>query len=342
MTASRPRRSLTLLALAVLGLLLTACGGGSSSVGSDRSGAGGGETPTVRIARTGYFDPIALAQQDGSLDRAITEAGGTATYTAPFGAFAPVAQALNSGAVDIGVGSITSALGGFAGTPGYTIFAAQAPNEVDEGIVVPKGSSIRTVRDLVGRRVAVNKAGTGEYLVRKALAEEGIAASEVELDYLPPPQAAPAFASGKLDAWASFGSFTGTARAVNGGRFIATGGQIGSQNSVIFVVRNAFLKEQPALVRAVFDAARAESEKIRSDPAAATARGNETAKLPAPVAAIQTEAYSRQAPLTPIDGRVRAEFQQVADFFRAQGVIAKPIDIGKQVVDVRTLKAPTR
>jgi sulfonate transport system substrate-binding protein len=337
----RPRKPLTTLTLpgvlAAAALLAVGCGSSGGSSASDST-----STTAVRIARTGYFDPIALAQDDGSLTKVVEAAGGKPTYTAPFGAFAPVAQALNSGAVDIGMGSITSAVGGLAGKTGFTIFAAQPPNTVDEGIVVPKDSPIHRVEDLEGKHVAVNKAGTGEYLLRKALALHHVDPSKVKLDYLLPPQAGPAFATGKLDAWSAWGNYTDTARAVSGGRFVATGRQIGSQNDIILVVRNEFLRDHPTIVRAIFDAARAETVKVADDPAAATALGNQTAKLPAPVASLQTAAFATEPPLQPVDDEVLRSFQEVADFFHDQGVVAQEADMRQHVVDVRTLPQAAR
>ncbi|WP_373412878.1 ABC transporter substrate-binding protein, partial [Streptomyces sp. NRRL B-24572] len=57
-----------------------------------------------------------------------------------------------------------------------------------EGILVREGSEITSVRDLVGRKVAVNKGGTVEYLLLKALAKAGIPADKVERVYLRPDQ----------------------------------------------------------------------------------------------------------------------------------------------------------
>lgn len=342
----RLRLPLSLLATAAVALGLSACGGSdekdTGTAAAATTAASGHDSATVRIALTGYFDPLALGKADGSIEKAVEATGAKVTFSAPLGAFAPVAQALNAGALDIGVGSITSGIGGLVGKPGFKVFAFQSANQVDEGILVPKDSKIRTAKDLAGHTVAINKGGTGEYLLRKALDENGVSIDKVKLQYLPPPQAAPAFATGKLDAWATWGNFSGTARAKYGARFIATGGQLKSQNDVILVVANRFLDQHPALVRTVFDAARAESEKVRKDPAAATALGNQTAKLDPEVAALQTASYETQPLVEPVGKADVARFQGVADFFQEAGVIPTRPDIAKSVVDVRTLPAATR
>lgn len=334
---TRPRRTVILvLVAAVLSAAIAACG--SSSSGSDPSGSSAasrsGPTVPVRIARTGYFDPLALGQADGSLTKAIEAAGGKPSYTAPFGAFAPVAEALNGGSVDIGVGSITSAIGGFIGKSGYTIFAAIPPENSDEGVLVPKGSPIHSVSQLVGKSVVVNKAGTGEYLLLKALAVNHIPASKVKRVYLPPTSAGSAFASGQLQAWSTWGTFTDIARASHGARLLVGGAQIGSQNDQILVVRNGFLSAHPSIVKAIFNAARAESIKNQDDPAAATALGNKSAGLPANVAALQTVAFQQQPPLEAITPSVLHSFQQVADFFHAQGVTPTTAEMSQHVVNL--------
>src|SRR5438309_451437 len=63
-------------------------------------------------------------------------------------------------------------------------------------------SGIRKVEDLVGKSVAVNRSGLGEFLLVAALEKHKVDRSQVKFVYLNPPDAAPALASGKVDAWA--------------------------------------------------------------------------------------------------------------------------------------------
>ena len=107
-------------------------------------------------------------------------------WTGTVGPFAPAVLEMAAGELDIAQGSITSAVTALSATPVFDLFAQQHPDRIGEGILVPANSPIRTVQDLIGKSVAVNKGGTGEYLLRKALAWAGIPVSKVTLVYLEP------------------------------------------------------------------------------------------------------------------------------------------------------------
>ncbi len=59
---------------------------------------------------------------------------------------------------------------------------------------------MRTVKDLIGRRVAVESGGVGAYVFKRALMLNGLSASDIEVVYLPVNEHAAAFKQGKVDA----------------------------------------------------------------------------------------------------------------------------------------------
>jgi len=87
------------------------------------------------------------------------------------------------------------------GAPLRAIGAAR-PSPAAQAILVKADVPYRSVADLRGRKVAGNRGGWGQYLVRSALKQAGVAPGDIELVLLPPPDAALAFRSGAVDAWA--------------------------------------------------------------------------------------------------------------------------------------------
>ena len=150
---------------------------------------------------------LRVGNQKGGL-RSLLEASGVARdlpYTlewAEFPAAAPLLEALNAGALDLGyqgdlafltsTGTASSRIGSGAGRPSA---AAQA-------ILVKQDSPIRGVADLRGRKVAGNRGGWGQYLIRSALKQAGVVPQDVGITLLPPSDASLAFRSGAVDAWA--------------------------------------------------------------------------------------------------------------------------------------------
>jgi len=56
----------------------------------------------------------------------------------------------------------------------------------------------------VGKSVVVNRSGLGEFLLVAALEKHEVDRAKVKFVYLNPPDAAPALASGKVDAWSTW------------------------------------------------------------------------------------------------------------------------------------------
>ena len=295
---------------------------------------GGG---TLRIALIGTTGPVAAAKNDGSLAKDLAKVGAKVQFTGQFPAFAPAAEAINAGALDAAQGSISSAIGALAQKPSFKVFAAQLDNASSEGILV-KDPNIKTVADLVGKKVAVNPKGTGEYLLLKALEKNGVDPSKVKRVYLGAADGATAFSSGKVDAWAAWGDFVATAKG-KGARLVADGAQVGSENDTTYSISNSFLAAHPATVKAFYDNIRAHSLAEHSDPQAAVAKENVGAiKLDDKAAAILAENYRTQQPIAPIDEKFRTRFGDVAQFFADQRVIPSGLDPATFTVDPETLK----
>jgi sulfonate transport system substrate-binding protein len=334
-------RTLALAGLLAAATVVTACGssGGSAATAADggtKTAAVQGGGGTLRIALIGTTGPVAAAKNDGSLAKDLAKVGAKVQFTGQFPAFAPAAEAINAGALDAAQGSISAGVGALAQHPSFSIYAAQRADESAEGILV-KDPNITSVAELAGKKVAVNPSGTGEYLLLKALARNGVPAAKVKRVYLSAPDGASAFSSGKVDAWAAWGDFVASAKA-NGARLVADGGQVGSENDTIWVIANSFLEAHPATVKALYDNVLAHSIAEHQDPEAAIAKENTGAvRLSDKAATVLAQSYRRQDPLGTITPAVRRRFAHVARFFQDQGVIKAPLDVASFTVDAATL-----
>ena len=64
--------------------------------------------------------------------------------------------------------------------------------------MVPKDSNIRSVADLKGKKVALNKGSNVHYLLLRAVDQAGLRYQDIHPVYLPPPDARAAFFRLKL------------------------------------------------------------------------------------------------------------------------------------------------
>ncbi|YCK40042.1 ABC transporter substrate-binding protein [Actinomadura sp. ATCC 39365] len=316
-----------------LALLATACGG------PDTTTTAGQEQVVVRISDPGNSGFLAVAKKDGSLDAALAKVNAKVKWAGDFSVFAPAAQAINAGSLDIATGSITSGVTALAVKPSFKIFATVPPDLAGEGIVVKKDSPIRSVADLAGRSVAVGHGGTSEYLLLKALQTFDVPVEKVKRVYLPPPQTAPVFGSGKVDAWSTFSTFLIPAVTDLDARVLADGEAIESDNYVIYVAANKLLQEHPEVVKALFAFIKEGSAKEIADPAAYLNVFTQTG--PQAVQGEQKELVAgiqkKGRPVQAVTAAEITKYQDVARFFLDQKVLTAPLDVSQHVVDVNTL-----
>jgi sulfonate transport system substrate-binding protein len=172
----------------------------------------GRTTDTVRLtyARGGL---TLIAKERGELDKRLANDGIKVEWIGPFPNHAPTLQAVTGGSADFSFGgSTTPALAAIiAGAPLiFTQFYQYDPRTT--AIIARNGAGIDTVRDLIGRTVAVNRSGLGEFLLIAALEKQGVDRSKIKVIYLNPPDAATALGAGKIDAWSMWSPVVDIAR----------------------------------------------------------------------------------------------------------------------------------
>ncbi len=171
------------------------------------------KTDVVRVTYGRGGLPL-LAKERGEFEKILAKDGIRVQWIGPFPNHAPSLQAVTGGSADFGFwGSSTPALAAvIAGSPlVFTHFAIYEPRST--AIIAKDDSGINSVKDLVGKSVAVNRSGLGEFLLVAALEKNGIDRQKVKFVYLNPPDAGPAFAQGKIDAWSMWTPGVDIARA---------------------------------------------------------------------------------------------------------------------------------
>lgn len=120
-----------------------------------------------------------------------------------FPAAAPLAEALNAEAVDIG--PIGDAPLIFAVAQGVRIraFAASKSDPYGTAIIVKPDSGITGGAQLKGRSIATNRGSIGHYVALRTLAAAGLKPTDAQFRFLAPPEAKLALVSGAVDAWAT-------------------------------------------------------------------------------------------------------------------------------------------
>ena len=275
--------------------------------------------------RIGYqkYGTLVILKEKGLLERKLGPLGFTVSWT-EFPGGPQLLEALNVGAIDFGTtGEAPPIFAQAAGAP-LLYVGYEPPAPTSEAILVPKDSPIKTVADLKGKKVALNKGSNVHYFLIKALEQAGVAYKDVNINFLPPADARAAFESGAVDAWAIWDPFYAAAQAATEARTLADGTGLVA-NHQFFLSEKKFTADHPQVVDAIL----ASLEEIdawakdRHDEVAAEL--SPKVGIPAPIlkAAVERLSYG----LKPIDEAVIAEQQKIADTFFELGLLPKAIKI---------------
>jgi sulfonate transport system substrate-binding protein len=113
----------------------------------------------------------------------------------------PLLEALNIGAIDYGTTGDAPPIFAQAAHANLVYVAALPAAGSGAAILVKDEASIHSLIDLKGKRVGFAKASSAHNLTIAALEKAGLSYSDITPVYLPPADAAAAFASGSIDAW---------------------------------------------------------------------------------------------------------------------------------------------
>src|SRR5258708_36690040 len=151
----------------------------------------------------------------------------------------PLLEAVNVGAIDFGnTGEAPPVFAQAAGAPiQYVAYEPPAPK--GEAILVPQDSPLKSVADLKGKTVALNKGSNVHYLLVKALEKAGVNYADIKTSFLPPADARAAFEKGAVDAWVIWDPFLAAAEAATGARQLTDGAELVS-NHQFYLASRAF------------------------------------------------------------------------------------------------------
>jgi NitT/TauT family transport system substrate-binding protein len=191
------KRSIALVA--ALAMLVAACGGDD---GEEASGGGSGPA-TVRVATipTAAAAPLFVGIEQGFFREEGLE---VKTQFAEGGA--AIIPAIQSGDMDIGFGNTVSLfIASEQGLDLSMIAAGQIAPESEEddetALMVPKGSDVRSAKDLAGATIGVNTLkNIAELSISAALEKEGVDVKSLKYTEVPFPEALPTIESGDVAA----------------------------------------------------------------------------------------------------------------------------------------------
>ncbi|HEY8946510.1 MAG TPA: aliphatic sulfonate ABC transporter substrate-binding protein, partial [Polyangiaceae bacterium] len=222
-----------------------------------------------RALRIGYqtLGLLTLVKSCGVLDAALGSRDLKISWQ-EYGGGIQIVDALRRGELDLGVvGDCPAVCAQAEGVP-IVYVAAEPPTPRGAAVIASADSPLRSVKDLRGRRVAVNRAAQAHLLLMLALEEAGLGEEDIELCFEPPARALEAFKSGAIDAWAVWDPWLSSARLDLGARVLRdTSGLF--DTSVYYIARQEFARTHPELVAELRKQLEVAARWVESDPARA-------------------------------------------------------------------------
>jgi sulfonate transport system substrate-binding protein len=238
----------------------------------------------------------------------------------------PLLEAMRTGGVDIGLVGDTPPIFAQA-AKNDLLYVAAVPSGLS-AILLPAGSTLQTLRDLKGRRVAFARGSAAHNLTIAAVEKAGLSFSDIQPISLAPADAAAAFEKAAIDAWTIWDPYYALYQTRPGVRVLAQSTDIVPQNS-FFIASRSFVEANPAITTKVL------GEFSRISDWALTHRA-EVARLVADGTGMPFDATSRaigRSPfqVLPVTQDIIAAQQDVADRFQRLGVIPTHVTVADQV-----------
>jgi sulfonate transport system substrate-binding protein len=279
---------------------------------------------TIRIGfqKNGTF---LIAKLSGKVEERLAREG-VAVEWREFAFGPPLVEALNVGAIDLGSVGDTPPIFAQAARSKFVYAARHAATGA--GVIAPKGSPIRAIADLKGKRVSIPKGSSAHNITVAALEKAGLSFKDIEPVYLAPADGQAAFASGAVDAWTIWDPYLAIAEETAGAKLVVLATDVAPQNSFALASRD-FAEENGKILSIALEA-------IGEVGSRADGRRDETARLLAeatgvPLAAQQRAVARGSFGVGPITPEIVSAQQRSADRFAALGLIPGPIKVADAV-----------
>jgi aliphatic sulfonates family ABC transporter substrate-binding protein len=264
---------------------------------------------------------LLIAKQQGRLEQRFKPLGIEVKWV-EFSFGPPLLEALNVGSIDYGTTGDAPPIFAQAAKANLLYVAAQEAAGSGAAILVPPNSPIQSLEDLKGKKIGFAKASSAHNLTIAAIEKAGIPYDGFTPVYLAPADARAAFERGSLDAWTIWDPFFATAEKIPGVRVLAPARGIVTQNS-FFLANKDFTGKYPQIVAAI-------NEELAATSKWAETHRGDVAEVQAAATGIDIESWKRaveraEFAIGPVNERVVAEQQRIADRFHKLGLIPKPI-----------------
>lgn len=278
--------------------------------------------PVLRIGYQKSAVNLVILKQQGVLEKRFPQ---TKISWIEFPAGPQLLEALAVGSLEFGLTGDSPPVFAQAADKDLVYAGAEPSKPESSAILVQKDSPIRTLAELKGRKIALQKGSSAHYLLVRAVDKAGLQWSDIQPIYLAPADARAAFERKSVDAWAIWDPFYAATELAIQPRVLTTGKGLSGNNS-FYLASRPFATLHPEAIAVLFE------ELTRADRFAQEHRP-EAIKLISDFSGLDAGVVSlflQRRPRSPV-GLLTAstvvDQQRVADAFARLALIPKAVKV---------------
>jgi sulfonate transport system substrate-binding protein len=290
----------------------------------------------IRIGYQKSSTLTAILKTNGELEKALAPLGITITWR-EFTSGLPLLEAINIGAVDFGA-DVADTVPIFAQAAGAKLayVAEEAASPSAQAILVPRSSSIKTLADLRGKKVAVTKGAGSHYLLLVALAKAGLGFKDITPAYLTPADGRIAFIGNSVDSWVAWDPFLSSTLKQSDAQVLADGSNGLASYKRYYLASAAYADTHSDALNVIFNKLAETGKWVKAHPAEAAAALTGLWGIDA--ATVEVANSHRSYLVGPVTASGLSEQQRIADTFFAEHLI--PAKLDTTALKIWTPKAP--
>ena len=284
---------------------------------------------TLQILRIGFQKSavnLVILKQQGALEKRFP---GARVQWVEFPAGPQLLEALSVGSLEFGLTGDSPPVFAQAAGKDLLYVGAEPSKPLSSAVLVQENSPLRTLADLKGKRVALQKGSSAHYLLVRAVEKGGLQWGDITPIYLAPADARAAFEKGAVDAWAIWDPFYAATELAIKPRVLTTGKGLSGNNS-FYLASNPFVEQHPQAVQALLE------ELTRAD-AYVQSNRKEAAQLIADFSGLSlatVHLFISRRPASPVGlltPTIVADQQRVADSFLKLELIPRRVEVAQIV-----------
>ncbi len=290
--------------------------------------------PSVTQLRVGFQKSsinFAVAKQNQLLEKEFPNAKITWNE---FPAGPQILEALAVGAVDVGVTGDTPPVYAQAAAKPLYYFAYEAAKPASSAILIPKRSDLKTLKDLKGKRIALQRGSSAHFLLVQALRKAGLQWSDIQPLWLTPADARAAFEKGSVDAWVIWDPYYAAAELDGVAKVLTTGKSL-SPNYTFYLAAPKFVKEHPKALKGIIQQINQADAWVQKYPDATAELIGKSTGLSTPVSKVFVTRRPKPSSAAPLNSRVIESQQVIADRFAELNLIPKIVVVNDVVWKTR-------